>query len=80
MITYQPGCQGNPLRTLVIATCTKDISWTFACGTCPDDGEGEGEGGGEGAGGGGSALVQSGGAWKFVRGANPGAPLASDMD
>lgn len=27
-------CEGNPLKVLVIATCTNDVVWGFACDAC----------------------------------------------
>lgn len=32
--SYESGCQGNPLKTLVTATCTADVSWTYECSEC----------------------------------------------
>jgi len=32
--SYQGGCQGNPLKTLVIANCTKHINWIVSCDYC----------------------------------------------
>lgn len=32
--TYQAECQGNPWKTLVIATCTGTVNWGFSCDYC----------------------------------------------
>jgi hypothetical protein len=34
--TYQQNCQGNPLKTLVIANCTKNLTWIVSCDYCHD--------------------------------------------
>lgn len=37
--SYAPGCQGNPLKTLVMATCTKTVTVTRECSMCKDGSE-----------------------------------------
>jgi hypothetical protein len=37
VFTYKRDCQGNPLKTLITATCTGDVIWIVSCDYCSGD-------------------------------------------